>query len=169
MDTQKTPADRLRELADSIEAVTSENYCAATASGLFDGSDVDTLRAVAAELDGRAAAQIHALQRRLGHALSLAAAGRGLAIDANRLADRNLGGTYEDDVRRSLKSFNAIYRRFKDAAHLTQETDANVGDEKVDRCESCNAVTADGDVHTTDDDVDLCGACFRGIFGNGGN
>jgi hypothetical protein len=153
MATQKTPADRLRELADSIEAVTSEDYCG-NAAELFDGSDVDTLRAMAAALDGRSAAQIHALQRRLGYALSLAAAARGLAIDANRLADRNLGGTYEDDVRRSLKIFDAIYRRFKDVERLTQEADANLGDEDDDvDCPTCGG---DGIVHDCGEDTCCC-------------
>jgi hypothetical protein len=70
MATQKTPADRLRELAQTIEAVTSEDYCD-NAAELFDGSDVDTLRAVAAELDGSAAGQIVALQRRLANTLAM--------------------------------------------------------------------------------------------------
>jgi hypothetical protein len=84
---------------------------------------------MAAELDGRAAAQTYALQRRLGYALL-------------------------DDVRRSLKSFDAMYRKFMEAAHLTQETDANLGDEDDDvGCPTCGG---DGIVHDCGEDTCCC-------------
>lgn len=36
-----------------------------------------------------------------------------LIIDANRLCDRNLGGTYEDDCRRSIEAARAAIEEFK--------------------------------------------------------
>jgi hypothetical protein len=43
----------------------------------------------------------------------LVAAAQELRNDANRLCDRNLGGTYEEDCRRSIAAFDAALAPFK--------------------------------------------------------
>jgi len=71
-------------------------------------ADCEELSSVVAE------ANAQLICRAVNHHDELVAALKRLRIDANRLCDRMLGGSYEDDCRRSIAIADAVLTKVKD-------------------------------------------------------
>lgn len=71
-------------------------------------SDVESRQGRICECGPFGSEQAEANARLIAAAPELLDALKALAIDANRLCDRNLGGTYEEDCRRALEVAGAV-------------------------------------------------------------